>query len=116
VQSQEEERSFPDESPSHHVIGQPGRAFKRVCLAFQAYSFAPPEPDEITGGTAEGAYVSNILPQYQAHLSQDETRAIIEFGLTHSVGDLEYYVREPSSLLYTAQELGNIYADTYAPQ
>jgi hypothetical protein len=102
--------------PLTMFVGEPGRAFERVCLAFQAYGFEPPKPDEITGGNASGVYVSNILPQYQAALSQDETLAIIEFGLTHSVGDLEYYVREPRSLLHTVQELGSIYADTYAPR
>lgn len=50
--------------PDTMFIGEPGRAFERVCLAFQAYGFEPPMPDEITGGTAHGAYVSNILPQY----------------------------------------------------
>ena len=102
--------------PDTMFIGETGRAFERVCLVFQAYGFEPPLPDEITGGTASGAYVSNILPQYQANLSQDEARAIIEFGLTHSVSDLEYYVRDPRSLFYTIQELGSIYADTYAPR
>ena len=100
--------------PLNMFVGETGRAFERVCLAFRAYGFEPPKPDETTGGNASGAYVSNILPQYQSDLSQDETLAIIEFGLTHPVGDLEYYARDPRCLLHTVQELGSIYADAYA--
>ncbi len=92
-------------------IGQQGNAFERIGLAFQAYGFTPPSPDTITGGEATGGYVSNIVKQYQADLTEGETIAIIEFGLTHAQGDLEYYRKDPGSLLYTAQELAMNYQD-----
>lgn len=98
--------------PLTMFVGPQGNAFKRVRLAFKAYGFTEPEPDHITGGDSTGAYVSNITRQYVADLSEGEAVAVIEFGLTHGVGDLEYYAQNPASLLYaTTQELKHNYQD-----
>ena len=100
--------------PLNRWIGEEGRAFERVGLAFRAYGFEPPLGDSIDGRHLHGAYAYNIVSEYQADLSQNETLAVIEFGLVHAIETLAAYASDPQSLLYTIQELGDIYADTYA--
>ncbi len=87
-------------------IGPEGAAFERVGLTFRAYGFLPPTPDS-TGG--EGAYVGNIVNEYQGHLTQNQTLAIIEHGLVSTRADLEREILDQQMRLYSIQELGDTY-------
>jgi len=61
-------------------VGSSGAAFARVSLAFQSLGYRAPTPD--SGST--GAYVLNIIEQYRADLSEEQTLDVISYGLRHS--------------------------------
>lgn len=71
-------------------IGREGAAFERVGLAFEALGFRAPRVDN--GG--EGAYVLNIVSQYQADLSEEQTQAIIAYGLRNTRATLQAWKRD----------------------
>ena len=54
------------------------KEFELVCAAFEAHGYEPPRTD-VPGGT--GAYVSNIVEQYRADLSQQQALQIISEAL-----------------------------------
>lgn len=58
-------------------IGPEWARWKKVSIVFSALGFFPPKSDTISG---EGAFVSNIIQQYQADLSPYEVRGIIDFA------------------------------------
>lgn len=65
-------------------IGSEGAAFERVSLAFQILGYTPPQPNRLTSDShADGAYVSNILQQYQGVCSKQKVLDVIAFGLAH---------------------------------
>lgn len=86
-------------------IGSEGAAFERVRLAFRIYGFRPPRPDTISGGEANGAYVMNILNQYQ---DEQEAMAIVRYGLEHNRQSLQQEVEHPE-LTYSLEELIALY-------
>ena len=85
-------------SMSAKWIGREFGAFRRVSLAFNQLGFNPPRPDYGSGG--KGAYVMNIVRQYQADLSPDQAMAIIRYGLN-------YPIASPPS--WTLQEIFSLY-------
>lgn len=64
-------------------IGAEGRAFERVCLAFEALGYEPPKAE------VSGAYATNIVQQYKANLSESEALDVIAYALENSVATLK---------------------------
>ncbi len=65
--------------------GAEGRAFERVCRAFEVLGYQPPRPDE---GAGIGAYGANIVAFYQGTLTRPQVQAVIEFALGRGLVDL----------------------------
>ncbi len=89
-------------------IGSHGKAWQRVGLAFRIYGYLPPHA-RATGGE----YVANLVSEYAAHLSENQTLALIEYGLRHSLAFLENEALASDLRLSTIEELGEIYQDMY---
>ncbi len=72
-------------------VGQEGCLFERACLIFEGLGFAPPTVD-IPDGT--GAYVSNIVNQYQAYFTQAEILQIVDYARFNTLETLRRDARE----------------------
>lgn len=64
--------------------------FYRIKLAFQLHGIRTPSPDvDHNGQSLHGAYVSNIVNQYRASLTEKEVLAIIAYGLYYEPEEMQ---------------------------
>lgn len=81
-------------------IGAEGAAFERVGLAFEAVGYQRPRPES----SGDGAYVNNIVRQYESDLTPRQVKAIIQYGLDYDRGALQATIG-----VYTVDDLEAMY-------
>lgn len=82
-------------------IGAEGAMFTRVQVAFEKAGYQAPTPDVSGGG---GAYVSNIVNQFQADLTEAEVKTLIAYATRHSLPYLKANRRSLRQLIAAEAE------------